>query len=272
MKKNLKKLATFLVCCLAAASLVCVLSACSSSDTDEEESTESEEAEEEETDEEADEVAEDEADGEEPSEETADDVQGAEPNEDGVIDEPAQAYADGSYEAVVTVEDYGSFTIELDSEAAPVSTANFAALADSGYYDGLAFYRTVEDFCLQGGTLGNSTSGSDSSLSPIVGEFSENGVENELADNFEEGVVAMARTSEADSATSTFFITLASDESVSQSLDGQYAAFGTIDEEGMEVVQAMVEDTKDKVDDSGMGVIEDEADMPVIESIEIVEK
>lgn len=269
MKKNLKKLATLLVCCLAAASLACVLSACSSSGTDEEESTESEEAEEEEADEEE---AEEEADEGESTEETADDVQGAEPNEDGVIDEPAQAYADGSYEAVVTVEDYGSFTIELDSEAAPVSAANFAALADSGYYDGLAFYRTVEDFCLQGGTLGNSTSGSDSSLSPIVGEFSENGVENELADNFEEGVVAMARTSEADSATSTFFITLASDESVSQSLDGQYAAFGTIDEEGMEVVQAMVEDTKDKVDDSGMGVIEDEADMPVIESIEIVEQ
>lgn len=270
MKKNLKKLATLLVCCLAAASLACLLSACSSSSTDEED-TEVEEAEEEEADEAE---SADENDADEEADDEAGDVsyQGSEPNEDGVIDEPAQAYADGSYEAVVTVEDYGSFTIELDSEAAPVSAANFAALADSGYYDGLAFYRTVEDFCLQGGTLGNSTSGSDSSLSPIVGEFSENGVENELADNFEEGVVAMARTSEADSATSTFFITLASDESVSQSLDGQYAAFGTIDEEGMEVVQAMVEDTKDKVDDSGMGVIEDEADMPVIESIEIVEQ
>ena len=192
-------------------------------------------------------------------------------SDEGYINSAAKAYTDGDYEAVVTVTDYGSFTIELDAEDAPVTVSNFCSLAENGYYDGLALYRVVEDFVLQGGTEGNSASGSDDELYSILGEFSDNGVKNDLANTFERGVVAMARSTEENSASSTFFITLADNDTVGSSLDGAYAAFGTIDEEGMEVVDAIVEATADKVDDSGMGIIADEDDMPIIKSIEIVE-
>ena len=103
-------------------------------------------------------------------------------------------YATGTHHAVVKVEGYDPFTIELYADYAPVTVANFCDLAQSGYYDGLKFYRIVEGFCLQGGTKGNSSAGNDATLPPIIGEFYENDVDNPLADEFRRGTVAMART------------------------------------------------------------------------------
>lgn len=177
-------------------------------------------------------------------------------------------FASGTHTATVKVKGYDAFEIELDADAAPVSVANFAQLSNDKYYDGLAFYRVVDGFCLQGGTKGNTASGNDSSLTPIVGEFSGNDVDNPLADDFGKGTVAMARTSDPNSATSTFFITLSSSSSVSASLNGQYAAFGTIGKAGMKVVGQIVDDCKDAEADS-MGVISSEKDMPVIKSIRV---
>ena len=268
------QLSIAIVATICAALLVFALVGCSSSSsesTDESEQTEQEEQaeDEEEEEEEEDTSSEDEDDATAVQTDTSLALQGVAVGENGYIETPDETYTYGTWVATVTVTGYGSFDIELDADSAPVSVSNFCHLASNGYYDGLAFYRVVEGFCLQGGTLGNSASGSDDELSPIIGEFSDNGVDNELADNFERGVVAMARTSEANSATTTFFITLDSSDSVSQSLNGLYAAFGTIDEEGMSVVDAIVEATADKIDDSGMGIIEDEDDMPIIESITI---
>lgn len=180
-------------------------------------------------------------------------------------------YATGAHHALLTVEGYDPITIELDADDAPASVANFCSLAESGYYDGLTFYRFVDGFCMQGGTKGNNASGNDATLSTVVGEFSSNGYENELADNFKKGVVAMARTQVPDSATSTFFITLDSNEGVSMSLNGQYAAFGTIDEAGMQIVDQIVADYLTKVSEPTMGMIDDEADQAKITSIEIVD-
>jgi len=54
----------------------------------------------------------------------------------------------------------GTFTIELFSEAAPGTVANFEKLANSGYYDGLTFHRCIKDFVIQGGCpLGTGTGG-----------------------------------------------------------------------------------------------------------------
>ena len=151
-----------------------------------------------------------------------------------------------------------------------MSVANFCKLANDGYYNGLAFYRIVDAFCLQGGTKGDSASGNDSALTPIIGEFSGNGVKNALAEKFQKGTVAMARTSDPNSATSTFFITLGSTEAVSKSLDGLYAAFGTIDEAGMQVVDSIVE--KYAVYATGSaGAIDNPENMPKIESIAITD-
>lgn len=177
----------------------------------------------------------------------------------------------GTHHAVMEVEGYEPVTIELDGDAAPITVQNFMDLANEGYYDGKTFYRIVEDFCLQGGTLGNSATGSDSSLEPIKGEFSTNGVENPLADNFDRGVVAMARTTMPDSATSTFFVTLGNASQVGPSLDGQYAAFGTIDDAGMAIIDQIVMDYVGNVDEPNMGVITVEESQPVIKSITITD-
>jgi cyclophilin family peptidyl-prolyl cis-trans isomerase len=123
---------------------------------------------------------------------------------------------------------------------------------------------------LQGGTLGNSTTGSDSTLSKIKGEFSSNDVDNPLADSFGRGTVAMARTTDVDSASSTFFVTLSSSKSVQSTLNGQYAAFGTIDEEGMQIVDQIVLDYASYADDN-MGGISDESKQAHITGIVMVD-
>lgn len=177
-------------------------------------------------------------------------------------------YASGKHHAVVSVEGFDPFTIELDADSAPVSVSNFCELAEDGYYNGLRFYRIVEGFCLQGGTKGNSASSVNETLTPILGEFSLNKVENPLADDFKRGTVAMARSGEYNSATSTFFITLATSENVAASLDGQYAAFGTIDDAGMGVVDQIVNEYL-KYATGDMGAIPNPQDMPIIQSITI---
>lgn len=177
----------------------------------------------------------------------------------------------GTHHVVMTVEGYEPITIELDADAAPQTVTNFVELVQNGYYDGKTFYRVVEDFCLQGGTLGNNAAGDDATLETIQGEFSENGVENALADEFDYGTVAMARTSLPNSATSTFFITLGDNKTVGASLDGKYAAFGTIDAAGMAIVEEIVNAALPKVDNAQMGSISDESSQPVITSIEFVD-
>ncbi|MCD8200175.1 MAG: peptidylprolyl isomerase [Coriobacteriaceae bacterium] len=180
---------------------------------------------------------------------------------------PDNKYGSGIHHAEVTVEDYDPFTIELDADDAPVTVANFCSLANDKFYDGLTFHRIVEDFCLQGGDPdGNGTGGSDHE---ILGEFSDNDVDNPLADKYQRGTVAMARSSDPNSASSQFFITL--DDSAASSLDGQYAAFGTVDDEGMKVVDQIVTDYIGNTDAANSGTIDDIGDQPLIKSITITD-
>lgn len=180
-------------------------------------------------------------------------------------------YATGVHHATLTVDGYDPIQITLDADKAPITVSNFCKLVNDGYYNGLTFYRFQDGFCMQGGTKGNTASGNDSSLSKIKGEFASNGVDNSLADNFGYGTVAMARTSDMDSATSTFFITLCDNKTAAASLDGQYAAFGTIDADGMKVISQIVNDHKAAADSdtTGMGMIDDEGQQAKIVSVVI---
>ena len=127
----------------------------------------------------------------------------------------------------------GSFVITLYPDTAPITCENFQKLVEEGFYDGLTFHRVVQDFMAQGGDPnGNGTGGSPDS---IKGEFSLNGVENNLSHT--RGVVSMARTNDPDSASSQFFICY-NDENKA-SLDGNYAAFGLVTE-GMDVVDGFL--------------------------------
>ena len=118
---------------------------------------------------------------------------------------------------IIHVKDFGDMSFELDYENAPISAANFVALAKEGFYDGLTFHRIIQGFMIQGGN--GATKGRKLNYT-IKGEFRSNGVRNLLA--HDRGVISMARTSVKDSATSQFFIV----HEKAPHLDGDYAAFG----------------------------------------------
>ena len=182
----------------------------------------------------------------------------------------SEATMTGIHHVQMTVEGYDPITIELDADAAPITVTNFVNLVNDGFYNGLTFYRFEQGFCMQGGSAGNSASSTNDGLTPIVGEFSSNGYNNPLADDFHEGVVAMARTSVKDSATSTFFVTLGPASSVGPALDGDYAAFGIIDADGMAIVNQIVADYLPYAT-ANMGMITDEAHQAKIESITVID-
>ena len=175
-------------------------------------------------------------------------------------------YASGIHHAKVDVKDYGSFTIKLDADVAPITVSNFCKLAQSGFYSALTFHRAVKDFCLQGGDP--SADGTGGSTQTNKGEFSSNKVKNKLADNYKRGVVAMARATDPNSASSQFFITLSDD--AASSLNGEYAAFGTINKAGMKVVDKITKKALKKAD-ATTGTIENIADQPLISSITITD-
>ena len=165
-----------------------------------------------------------------------------------------------SHIAEIDVKDYGKIKLELYSDAAPITVANFVKLANDGFYNGLTFHRIIKDFMMQGGDpLGNGTGGSEET---IKGEFSSNGWSNPIS--HVRGVISMARNrGDMDSASSQFFIV---HKDSTASLDGNYAAFGRVTE-GMEVVDKICEDAK-PTDNNGS--IEKDA-QPVITSITVTE-
>ena len=58
------------------------------------------------------------------------------------------------------VENFGTIKLELYPEIAPETVANFIALAQNGFYDGLKFHRVVEGFMIQGGDANGDGTGS----------------------------------------------------------------------------------------------------------------
>ena len=129
--------------------------------------------------------------------------------------------------ATIEMENGGVMKLELYPEIAPQSVYNFVSLARSGFYNGLTFHRIIPGFMIQGGDpLGECHGGPGYS---IKGEFSQNGVKNDLQHT--EGVLSMARSMAPNSAGSQFFIM----HKNAPHLDGSYAAFGKVTE-GMENV------------------------------------
>lgn len=139
---------------------------------------------------------------------------------------------------LIELESEEKIIMELYPDVAPISVKNFQKLVESDFYNDIIFHRVVKDFVIQAGdgtSLGRNAS-------TIKGEFSANGVQNDL--KHERGVVSMARTSVKDSASSQFFIMLEDNAS----LDGQYAAFGRVIV-GLDVVDkigSVVTDANDK--------------------------
>ena len=165
----------------------------------------------------------------------------------------------GKHHVQIEIQDYGTISVELDADAAPITVENFLKLANEGFYNGLTFHRIMEGFMMQGGDPnGNGTGGSDET---IKGEFSDNGVENPLSHT--RGAISMARNGyDMNSASSQFFIV----HEDSTFLDGQYACFGYVTD-GMDVVDAVCE-AAEPTDGNGSIAAEDQ---PVITEIRVID-
>lgn len=160
----------------------------------------------------------------------------------------------------IVVKDYGTIKVELDATAAPITVENFVKLAGDGFYDGLTFHRVIKGFMIQGGDpQADGFGGADET---IKGEFSSNGVKNDLAHT--RGAISMARSEMKDSASSQFFIV----HKDSPHLDGKYACFGYVTE-GIEVVDSICDTVI--VEEGSNGMIRNKEDQPVIESIKVID-
>ncbi len=173
-------------------------------------------------------------------------------------DEESDELLSGTHHIEIKVKKYGTISVELDADTAPITVTNFIKLANDKFYDGLTFHRIISGFMIQGGDpLGNGTGGSKQT---IKGEFSANGVENEITHT--RGTISMARSNDPDSASSQFFIM----HEDADYLDGNYAGFGHVTD-GMDIVDKICEDTPVK-DDNGTV---DPKNQPKITSITVVD-
>jgi peptidyl-prolyl cis-trans isomerase A (cyclophilin A) len=124
----------------------------------------------------------------------------------------------------------GEIVLQLDAAKAPKSVENFLQYVKSGHYDGTIFHRVIDNFMIQGGGFGTDMK-EKSTKAPIPLE-ARNGLNNDR------GTVAMARTSDPNSATAQFFINVKDNGflNAAQSRDGNgYAVFGKVIS-GMDVV------------------------------------
>jgi peptidyl-prolyl cis-trans isomerase A (cyclophilin A) len=126
----------------------------------------------------------------------------------------------------------GTIVVELDREQAPVSTENFLAYVDDGFYDGTIFHRVISGFMIQGGGFDGAMN--KKATKPPIQNEAANGLKNDR------GSLAMARTNDPHSATAQFFINHRDNNPLDYpSQDGWgYAVFGKV-VEGMDVVDAI---------------------------------
>jgi peptidyl-prolyl cis-trans isomerase A (cyclophilin A) len=126
----------------------------------------------------------------------------------------------------------GTIRIALEPEKAPISVGNFLKYVRAGFYDGTIFHRVIPGFMIQGGGFTVELE-EKPTQGPIKNE-ARNGLRNSR------GTIAMARTSDPDSADSQFFINVRDNHRLDFGIGGAgYAVFGEV-VEGMELVDRIV--------------------------------
>jgi peptidyl-prolyl cis-trans isomerase B (cyclophilin B) len=137
--------------------------------------------------------------------------------------------------SVVVETDLGNIEIDLEDEKAPKSVENFLKYVDDKHYEGTLFHRVIPGFMAQGG--GYDASFEKKAVRDPVDNEADNGLKNTR------GTVAMARTSEPNSATSQFFVNVKDngflDHTGKNSTGWGYCVFGTVTA-GMDVIDKIV--------------------------------
>lgn len=121
----------------------------------------------------------------------------------------------------------GVIKFVLHEDKAPVTTANFIRLAESGFYNGLIFHRVIEGFVIQTGDPTGTGAGGSGQTIPLE-------INRDLT--HVDGAVGMARSADPNSASSQFYIC----DGPQHGLDGNYAVFGQVIE-GIDVVRAIAQ-------------------------------
>jgi len=151
---------------------------------------------------------------------------------------PTQAEADAARKAGTrhgTIEtDRGAIEVELYGKETPLTVANFVKLAAASYYNGLKFHRVVPGFVVQGGDQHGDGQGGP-------GYTIRREVSSKL--KHDEGVLAMARKEDPDSAGSQFYITLAPTPDLDGPPNGPYTVFGKV-VKGMDIVKKIQQGDK----------------------------
>ncbi len=141
---------------------------------------------------------------------------------------------------VVLKTSLGDITVELYPEKAPETVKNFLKYVDEGHYEQTIFHRVIENFMIQGGGF-TSNMQQKPTHAPVINEAG-NGLLNKR------GTIAMARTSDVNSATSQFFINTVDNPFLNYRGDSPhefgYCVFGKVID-GMDIVDEIkVVDTK----------------------------
>jgi cyclophilin family peptidyl-prolyl cis-trans isomerase len=128
----------------------------------------------------------------------------------------------------------GDIKVTLFEDKAPITTRNFIALVESGFYDGLTFHRIIKGFMIQGGDPKGDGTGSSNKTIPLE-------IHEDLT--HVDGALGMARSEDPDSASCQFYVC----DGPQHFLDGNYAVFGKV-VEGMDVVREIASVPTDEND------------------------
>jgi cyclophilin family peptidyl-prolyl cis-trans isomerase len=156
---------------------------------------------------------------------------------------------------ILIVTNLGNITLELDPVKAPITVKNFLQYIKDKHFNNTIFHRVIKGFMIQGGGFTKNFK-QKKTLAAIKNE-ADNGLKNES------GTIAMARTSEVDSATCQFFINTVDNSFLNYKTPSEfgYCVFGKVIE-GMDVVKQI---EKVRTGSNGM-----HRDVPV-EAVEILE-
>lgn len=156
---------------------------------------------------------------------------------------------------------YGELSLELDAEKAPITVANFLEYVQSGFFNNTLFHRVIDSFMVQGG--GFEPGMNQKPTRATIKNEADNGLKNDIY------TVAMARTSDPNSATAQFFVNASNNDFLNYTSPTPqgwgYCVFGKI-VEGQDVI--------DKIRKVRTGSKGGHQDVPledvVIESAEVV--
>lgn len=149
----------------------------------------------------------------------------------------------GKVDTIVVMEtEKGTIRIKLYMEEAPITAGNFKDLVERKFYNGLNFHRIIPGFVVQGGCPNGNGMGNFVDPETKKTRYIKHEMPDSLRHN-KAGILAMARTSDPNSASSQFFIDLAPLPSLDPGgVDPYgYAVFGEVIE-GMDVVNTIVKE------------------------------